>query len=305
MLHARFGKGICDRFLVPYNEKLYACDLRTLDKDAMGRFFPHANLDEIIKNMKAPTDAGYNATFTYPEGGAIEYVKALASALDPKKISLHERLEAIDLKRRIATTTKRQIHFERLVSSAPFHHFVNMTGLPHDAGAFTWNKVLVFNLGFDKKGPKNVHWIYYPDRARSFYRVGFYDNIFDDERLSIYVELGFARDAHVDAKKELARVLADLEAEGVIGKGHKLLAQHSVVMDPASKRAASQRTSTPVERDDLRGDRSSGALRRQRVDPHRDRRASRRRACGRGALTRGVHHGLRVAERQLRSRAVR
>jgi protoporphyrinogen oxidase len=232
MLHARFGKGICDRFLVPYNEKLYACDLRTLDKDAMGRFFPHANLDEIIRHMKNPADSGYNATFTYPEGGAIEYVKALASVLDPKKISLDERLEAVDLKRRIATTSKRQIQFERLVSSAPFHKFVKMTGLAHDANAFTWNKVLVFNLGFDKKGPKDVHWIYYPDRARSFYRVGFYDNIFDTERLSVYVELGFARDAEVDAKKELARVLADLQAEGVI-TDHKLLAHHSVVMDPA------------------------------------------------------------------------
>jgi len=198
----------------------------------MGRFFPHANLDDIIRNMKEPDNASYNSTFTYPEGGAIEYVKALASALDPRKISLGERLEAIDLKRRIATTSKRQIHFERLVSSAPFHKFVKATRLQHDAAAFTWNKVLVFNLGFDKKGPRGAHWIYYPDRARSFYRVGFYDNIFDTDRLSIYVELGYPRDAEIDSKAALARVLDDLKAEGVISD-HKLLAHHSVVMDPA------------------------------------------------------------------------
>ena len=81
MLRARFGKGICDRFLVPYNEKLYACDLATLDKDAMGRFFPHADLTDIVRNMKHAENASYNATFTYPEGGAIEYVNALASAV--------------------------------------------------------------------------------------------------------------------------------------------------------------------------------------------------------------------------------
>ena len=56
---------------------------------------------------------------------------------------------------------------------------------------FSWNKVLVFNLGFDRKGPSGVHWIYYPDRERSFYRVGFYDNIFDSDRMSLYVELGY------------------------------------------------------------------------------------------------------------------
>ena len=40
MLYARFGRGIAEKFLIPYNEKLYACDLGALDSDAMGRFFP-------------------------------------------------------------------------------------------------------------------------------------------------------------------------------------------------------------------------------------------------------------------------
>ena len=40
MLYGKFGEGITERFLRPYNEKLYACDLDYLDVDAMGRFFP-------------------------------------------------------------------------------------------------------------------------------------------------------------------------------------------------------------------------------------------------------------------------
>ena len=47
MLYARFGKSIAEKFLVPYNEKLYATKLSRLDKDAMGRFFPHADLTDI------------------------------------------------------------------------------------------------------------------------------------------------------------------------------------------------------------------------------------------------------------------
>jgi protoporphyrinogen oxidase len=232
MLYTRFGRSIAEKFLIPYNEKLYACDLGTLDQDAMGRFFPHADLTDIIRNMRTPDNAGYNATFTYPRGGAIEYVKALASAVRPGGIALEEKLLGIDLDRRVARTSKREIQFERLVSSAPFPALVRATGLAHDASAFTWNKVLVFNLGFDQKGPRGVHWIYYPNRARSFYRVGFYDNMFDADRMSLYVELGFARDAKVDADAALARVLDDLRAEGVV-TSHKLVAHHSVVMDPA------------------------------------------------------------------------
>jgi hypothetical protein len=123
-----------------------------------------------------------------------------------------------------------------------------MTDLASDPSVWSWNKVLVFNLGFDRKGPKDVHWIYYPDRARSFYRIGFYDNIFEGaragstgpfppsesvtDRLSLYVELGFAKDAPVDVEAMRSRVLLDLVAEGLV-KDHKLVASHSVVMDPA------------------------------------------------------------------------
>src|SRR5580698_579688 len=104
MLYARFGRGIAEKFLIPYNEKLYACDLATLDKDAMGRFFPHADLTDIIRNMKAADNASYNSTFTYPEGGAIEYVKALASAVREGGASLGEGLVSVDLARKVATT---------------------------------------------------------------------------------------------------------------------------------------------------------------------------------------------------------
>ena len=86
MLYARFGRSIAEKFLIPYNEKLYATDLAKLDRDAMGRFFPYADLTDIVRNMKQADNASYNATFTYPAGGAIEYVKALASEVDPSAI---------------------------------------------------------------------------------------------------------------------------------------------------------------------------------------------------------------------------
>lgn len=38
MLYCKFGRSIAEKFLIPYNKKLYACDLDKLDKDAMGRF---------------------------------------------------------------------------------------------------------------------------------------------------------------------------------------------------------------------------------------------------------------------------
>jgi len=232
MLYARFGRAIAEKFLIPYNEKLYATDLGTLDKDAMGRFFPHADLTDIVRNMKVADNATYNASFTYPQGGAIQYVKAIASAVRPSAIALNEAVLEVDIERKVARTSQREIAFERFVSSAPFNRLLAMTSTPHDEATFSWNKVLVFNLGFDKKGKRDVHWMYYPDREVSFYRVGFYDNIFEADRLSLYVELGFAKDAVVDVAAMRERVLADLKRVGVV-TDHRLVAEHSVIMDPA------------------------------------------------------------------------
>jgi protoporphyrinogen oxidase len=231
MLFGRFGRSIAEKFLIPYNEKLYATDLATLDRDAMGRFFPYADLTDIVRNMRQADNASYNATFTYPAGGAIEYVKALASEVEPSAVHLNEGALEIDLERKIVRTAKEEYRFEHLVTSAPFPALLGLCGLPVD-DTWTWNQVLVFNLGFDSKGPTDVNWIYYPDRSLPFYRVGFYDNIFDGPRMSLYVEVGFPRNASIDIAKTREAVLEGLRREGVITT-QQLIAEHSVVMNPA------------------------------------------------------------------------
>jgi protoporphyrinogen oxidase len=232
MLFAKFGRGICERFLIPYNEKLYACDLSDLDVDAMGRFFPYADVDDVIRNFRAADNASYNTTFSYPEGGAIEYIQALLSEIPEERVCLNERLLGLDLERRVATTSRREIGYQRVVSSAPFNTLLSIAEIEHDSSVFSSNKVLIFNLGFDKKGWEGLHWLYVCERKYSFYRVGFYDNIFDHDRMSLYIEIGMPTDAPVDQDASLKQVLADLATAGVV-TDHQLVSHHTVVLDPA------------------------------------------------------------------------
>jgi hypothetical protein len=118
-----------------------------------------------------------------------------------------------------------------MVSSAPFDRFARLCALDHDAAVWASNKVLVFNLGFDSKGDRGVHWTYYPSRDTVFYRVGWYDNILGSDRMSLYVEIGFPSDAPVDVAAMRGRVLDGLRAEGVLTT-QRLVAEHSVVLDP-------------------------------------------------------------------------
>jgi len=251
MLYEKFGKTISELFLVPYNEKLYACDLAMLDRDAMGRFFPYADLESIIRNMRRPDNESYNSTFTYPLDGAISYVEALASNVPDQQIWTDAGVIDIDARRQRATLSDgRTVDYEHLISSAPFDRLLRMTGIDHDPSVFTSNKVLVFNLGFDRKGPTDVHWMYFPQREISFYRAGFYDNIMDAERMSLYVEIGLPTDASIDIEDTRRQVLRDLEDVGIVD-GHQLIADHHVVLDPAyvhitteSRRAFDELSST-------------------------------------------------------------
>ena len=110
---------------------------------------------------------------------------------------------------------------------------------------FTSNQVLIWNLGFDRKGARGIHWMYFPDPSVVFYRVGWYDNIgglegqaepdplhIRGDRMSLYVEVGAPDGAKPDLAALRARVLADLARTGIV-TDHRLVAEHHVALDPA------------------------------------------------------------------------
>lgn len=234
MLYAKFGKSISEKFLIPYNEKLYATDLDKLDTDAMGRFFPYADKEQIIKNFRHSNNQSYNAFFLYPKKGVIKVVESVASHVDKSKICFNEWLVSVDLNHKTAVTNKRVIPFDNLISTAPFPKLMDMCGIEYDKSIYSWNKVLVFNLGFDKKGPETKNnWIYFPDRELVFYRVGFYDNIIGQDKMSLYVEIGFNhKEQNIDIDQLLERTLSDLKRAGIM-TDQQLVAAHHVIMDPA------------------------------------------------------------------------
>ncbi len=234
MLYAKFGRSIAEKFLIPYNSKLYATDLDRLDVDAMGRFFPYADREQIVRNFRHPEGRSYNATFLYPKDGCIRIVNSVASHVDPSRISLGEKLLSVDTATHTALTSKRTLHYDRLISSLPLPRLLDLCSMPYQKDVYTWNKVLVFNLGFDAKGPERSNcWLYIPENKYIFYRVGFYDNIIGQDRMSLYVEIGFAKDQPIpDTGNLLQRTLADLKEAGIVTDQH-LVAEHHVLMDPA------------------------------------------------------------------------
>ena len=211
-VRSTLGKGICNKFIIPYNEKLYACDLDELEYDSMGRFFPKSK------------SKSYNDTFIYPKGGSYEYIKSVLKRLDSNKILLNTELISLDLENKIAKTNKGDIKFEQLISTLPFNKI-------NPDSRLSANKVAVFNLGFDKGSPIQTHWRYFPGNE-VFYRVGFYNNILGQEKLSLYVEMGLKETDQIHEEILLDKVLADLQSCKIIDN-HQLVEHQFLIMNPA------------------------------------------------------------------------
>lgn len=235
LLYGSYGRAITEKFLRPYNEKLYACDLRTLDPGAMGRFFPAASLTEIIDNMKQPRDSSYNSRFFYPKNGTGALIERLCRQLPPGALLTGRRLVALDAANKTAIDSGGDSYrFDTLISTAPLDRLLSLLGDADDAAFLSANQVLVLNLGFEKKPPlPGIDWLYIPGPEARYYRVGFYDSVQGGDRASLYVELGFPAGARIEPEAELENTLSALRAQGLIQPDNRLLSHRALWMDPA------------------------------------------------------------------------
>ncbi|MBU5450126.1 NAD(P)/FAD-dependent oxidoreductase [Acetivibrio sp. MSJd-27] len=235
MLYAKFGKSITEKFLKPYNEKLYACELSQLDSDAMGRFFPYADIDDIIKNFKTENNQYYNDTFLYPRKGAQQFIDYLYSQVEREKIYYNEDIVKIDYYNKTLYTKKRKYNYEYLISTIPLNKFAEYLEFPTDQ-IMSYNKVLTLNIGFHADSTKkfsDIHWLYVPDKKYNFYRIGFYNHIVPASKLSVYVEIGFSPDKNIDISHEFKETLKNMKSIGIIDSNTEVVDWEAVIMDPA------------------------------------------------------------------------
>lgn len=239
MLYGKFGKAIVEKFLRPYNEKLYAIDLTQLDTNAMGRFFPYADFDAIIRNIKEHNNRSYNDHFLYLRKGTQYFINKLYDRIDKSKVELNTTVETINIHKRYVTTNKGdRIYYNHLLNTIPLNIFLSRTeGMDNSAliKEMSYNKVLVLNIGFDGPSKKYTkeHWVYFPSKDLNFYRIGFYNNILNSKELNVYVEIGYPKDATVDVEKELADTLEGMKKTGIIDDSLKVVDHSYVIMDPA------------------------------------------------------------------------
>jgi protoporphyrinogen oxidase len=197
-----FGQELSDVFLIPQNRKTMAIELDRLSIKAVKRFFPPPD-EKLVRQGIAGTvapSAEYNSQFWYPRVGGIgRLVDGLKRGLHD--VHLCDEAAAIDLNARtVRTRGDKVLRWETLFTSVPLPWLCGITNDPqlHSAAkTLSHSSTISFNLGLRSPLPPNlrgVHWVYVPDPAIPFYRVGFYSNLSAGTCpagcSSMYVEVG-------------------------------------------------------------------------------------------------------------------
>lgn len=232
-----FGAGIARHFMLPYNEKFWKQDLHGITSDWVSWSIPKPTLEEVINGALGLTNKGmgYNPRFLYPRDGGID---ALPRALARSIHNLHtsEAVERIDpAKKSVRFASGREEPYDYLVSTLPVPVLYSMlTGVSDEllsqARGLRAISVLNINVGVDRPGISDQHWIYFPEEEFVFSRVGFPANfsrsVTPPDTSSIYIEITHHPGEQPDVDALTERSLADLRRTGILRHGDRILTRH-------------------------------------------------------------------------------
>lgn len=226
-INQTFGKGIVKHFMIPYNTKFWTVSPRELTCEWLDGFIPVPSLDQVIEGTieESKRQFGYNALFWYPKRGGINQLP-LALAGSIKNIHTNCKILEINLERKeIKITSGNKEKFDYLISTIPLPEMPNLIkGLPREVASsfrrLRWNSIFNLNLGIERRNESRRHWIYFPQKEFSFFRVGFPHNfssyLVPSKKSSLYVEVAYSKDKPINKNNIVLRIKEDLKKAGLL-----------------------------------------------------------------------------------------
>ncbi len=179
-----FGVGIARHFMFPYNEKLWRRDLREISSDWVSWAIPKPGLGDVLQGALGRSEKafGYNPSFLYPRADGI---RALPHAFLPyvRRPELGKLAVAVDLTRReVRFDDGETVRYSALVSTVPLPELIAMAravpdALREAAARLDYVSVCSANVGLEGATVPDAHWIYFPEPAYPFYRMGIPTNL--------------------------------------------------------------------------------------------------------------------------------
>jgi len=180
-IYHTFGKGIAEKYLIPYNEKIWKTPAEELSMDWAGGRVPKPPAKDVLKSSLGISTEGYvhQLNFYYPKRGGFQSVfESFAS----KVPSITKEFEIKKIVREsdgwVVSNGTTQKRFSHLVSTMPIFNLVScLEGVPQDVveavGHLRCNALIVTLIGVNRPHLSDKFAVYVPDRNIRFHRMYF------------------------------------------------------------------------------------------------------------------------------------
>src|SRR4030095_8631517 len=222
----RFGKGITEKYLYPYNLKVWDYPPEKMDLFWVEGRVPQPPLKDVISAGMGMESEGYThqSIFHYPARGGL---RAVSDAIKAKKEPhrLHRHFEGKKVKKEngkwMVTGPEERI-YDRLVNTFHINDFIrtyaDVPGEVKEAAAsLRWNSIYIVMIGINKPKISDLHWAYMPDKEVLPNRISYISNYspytVPEGHSSILAEITFdpeGKKAKMTDKEVLERTIEDL-----------------------------------------------------------------------------------------------
>lgn len=245
-IRTRFGEGLAETFLLPYNTKVWAYPPSALGFDWVGERVAEVDLERIVLNLlDNRPDAGWgpNHQFRFPAGGGTgEIWRRLASMLPPAAVRYRSEVCRVCLEtKRLHLSDGTSETYDILVSTMPLDRLASLSSSPvaaETASRLKHSTVHVIGVGLAGTPPPPLArkcWIYYPEDNCPYYRLTVFsnyspNNVPDPSRFwSVMVEVSESPSKAVDRAGLPEAVIEGLLATKVIGSPDEIVSlwQHT------------------------------------------------------------------------------
>ena len=245
-VYATFGEGIAKYFMIPFNLKCWAIDLKKMSSEWIKDRVLQPKLEEVIHGALTAQRKGFgpNAEFWYPKEGGIEALpRGFLPHLDESRIHLKTEIVAIDgRQKQVQIVGGEKVPYDHLISTLPLPCLVDlMSEVPNNLaqarGRLENNTIWAVNLCIDRPRISAKHWIYYPEMEYLFHRISFpmnfHPSMAPEGKSSITVEVGASKHKYVNRETLVEDVIRDLKKTDYVEDDSEIIAHNVLELTPA------------------------------------------------------------------------
>jgi protoporphyrinogen oxidase len=228
-----FGKGIAEKYLIPYNEKIWKYPLEKISTVWVERI-PNPPIEDIVKSSLGIPTEGYTHQlyFYYPKFGGIQSLARAFERPIKHRIVTDFKVEKIirEDNKWIVSCGKKEFEFDRLISTIPLQELVSaLDNTPKEVVSsvrnLKFNSLITVGIGIDQPKINDFSWLYIPDKDILTHRVSFPSNyspyVASKGKSSVLAEITYHDGDEISKmndKEIIERTVEDLDKLRIINK---------------------------------------------------------------------------------------